>query len=466
MNTQQQREKLRWRYKPFPELVRLAWPIVVQLLSFSVMTLVDTLFVGRLGASALAAVGIGGVAMFSVVSLAIGTYAGAKVRVSELVGAGRAEHAGPLLGAFLRFGLGLAVLLTLFAELVAATLPLIANDQYTGHLAQGYTAVRSASIPAIIVIAAIGQYRQALGDSQTAMRATLVANVVNIPLNAWFIFGLQWGVAGAAAASVGARLAELLVLLYIQRQQGFFIRESSWRQAWVTFRFGLPAGIERWLDVAAFAALVAILARIGPVHVAAHQIVLQLLHFSFLPLIALGEALSVMVAQAVGAKERALVRTVTLHSLGLGIGFSVLAGVVFALFSNELLSVFTSDAQVLATGAQLMIAAVAVQLINAVYTVQKGTLRGVSDIRFVALVAVLCAWIFTPPLTYLLGIGLGMGAAGGWWALCAEVTAGALLLAWRLSKNPWLSTSGRAFAASDKRCLRGKEPPAIVAANG
>ena len=89
MNSESQREKLRWKHKPIPELVRLAWPIAVSMLSYSVMTLVSTLFVGRLGANALAGVGLGGVAAFGLIVFGFGLLRSVKVVVSQATGAGR-----------------------------------------------------------------------------------------------------------------------------------------------------------------------------------------------------------------------------------------------------------------------------------------------------------------------------------------------------------------------------------------
>lgn len=433
MNTPEQRESLAWKKKPLPELVRLGWPIIVQLLSFSVMTMVDTLFVGRLGAKALAAVGLGGMVIFSVVSLGLGTFAGAKVLVSQLVGAGRREQAGRFLGEFFRIGALMSALIGLLSLAVAAVLPWVSADLATGLLARDYAWTRTAAVPAVLFAAAIGQFRQALGDTQVAMRATLVANAVNIPLNAALIFGLQWGVVGAALASVASRFVEVSILLFTQRREGLFLRVSTWSGAFKTLRFGLPAGVERWLDVGAFAVLVFLIARIGPAHVAAHQVVLQIAHFGFLPMIALSEAVCVLVGQAVGAREPSLVHRVSRLALVAGVGYAIVTAAAYSVFSTTLLSLFTSDTEVLRLGQRVIQAAAVLQVLHAAYNVQKGALRGLGEIRLVALVTVGCAWLFTPPLTYLFGMVLGMGAAGGWWALGVEVGAGTLVLGVRLA---------------------------------
>src|SRR5262245_42087990 len=98
---------LPWRHKPFPELVRLAWPIAVSMLSYSTMTLVDTLFVGRFGAEALAGVSVGGVVYFTLLCFGFGLVRAVKVAVSHAVGAGRDERIAPVLGAGIMLAIAL-----------------------------------------------------------------------------------------------------------------------------------------------------------------------------------------------------------------------------------------------------------------------------------------------------------------------------------------------------------------------
>lgn len=430
MQTERKEQCLHWKRKPFPELVRLAWPIVISLVSYSVMTVVDTLFVGRLGANALAAVGLGAMGVFTVLCFGLGVFAGAKVQVSQAVGARDERVQNEMLGAFLKLSALLGLGLCAAALLVAHAMPWISANAEVGVLSREYAAVRGFGILVALPAAAIGQFRQAVGDSRTAMHAALLANVVNLPLNALFIFGLEWGTLGAAVATTGSRVVELAALLIRQPDVSASWLCSSWGSALRAFRFGLPAGVERWLDTAAFAALVALLGRMGPAEVAAHQIALQILHFSFLPVIALGEAVSVLVAQAFGAGERALARRVVIFALRLSLVFSLACGMVFSGLARGLVRLFTDDALVLESGEGVLHVAALLQLLVAGYGVLKGALRGAGRLREVAWVTVVCAWVFTPPLTLLFGFGMGWGARGGWAALCVEVAVGLGVLSW------------------------------------
>ena len=432
------RKELHWKHKPFPELVRLAWPITVSMLSYSVMTLVDTLFVGRLGATALAGVGLGGVVAFTVVCFGFGLLRSVKVLVSQAIGAGRRETVPALVSAGLATALALGALLVLLSRIVVAWLPGLAEDGASGALAALYFAVRTLGAPIALSGVVLREARYGLGDSKSPMRAAVAANVVNVGLDALFIFGLELGVAGAAWATVAAQVLETGLLLRVQAREGLGLRALSFERVADVFRIGLPLGLQFVLEVGSFAVLVVMLARISAVDVAAHQIALQVTHFSFLPAFALGEAASVLTGQAVGAGEDGLVRVVARRTLLAASIYTGTCGLVMALGATYIASSFTTDAAVIATAVQLFWVAACFQIFDGANSVARSVLRGTGDVRVPAVLAVGIAWLCTPPLTWLLGERLGLGAVGGWLGLCLEIIAGALVLWWRLERGHWL----------------------------
>ena len=194
LNTQSQREGLLGRRRLIPELTRLAWPITVSMLSYSVMTMVDTVFVGRLGAGALAGVGLGAVISFTLLCFGMGLLRALKVLVAQAVGAG---HPGRVPG-FLVSGLATATALGLLAalagQLLGPLVHLLAGGGETSEKAASYLAVACLGAPFVLGATALREIRYGLGDSRTPMRAALWANAINAPLNAAFIFGFGWGV--------------------------------------------------------------------------------------------------------------------------------------------------------------------------------------------------------------------------------------------------------------------------------
>lgn len=427
---------LSWESQPSRELVRLTGPLVVSLLSMTILNLVDTLFVGRLGAVALAAVGLGGVASFTVVSFSLALFGAAKVKVGEAFGQGDRAHVERSGAAFLWLALPLGALSYLVGQGIAFGLDSWTLDSATGSVAASYLRVRAFSFPFVVLTSALASWLGAQGETRGPMRAAVLANAINIPLNAWFIFGLDGGVIGGAWATVVAQIIECGLLWFIARPSRRLIALGSRSDALDAFRTGLPTGVERVLDMFAFAAVPLLLARLHPVEVASHQIVLQLAALSFMPLIALSEGASILVSQAIGAGRTGIVRQVARDSLRLTMIYATLCALVFVVGRSLWIGFFTTDPHVLAVAAKTLVAAALLQFINAAYNAIKGILRGLSDFRFVAWVTVGAAWSITPPFTWLVGVHWGLGAWGAWLVLCLEVTCGTLVLVHRLGRHP------------------------------
>lgn len=437
MNTRRQRESLHWRLKPVPELVRLAWPIAVSMLSYSVMTLVSTLFVGRLGANALAGVGLGGIAAFGLIVFGFGLLRSVKVVVSQATGAGRRGDIPVYLAAGVALALALGLLGIGAGRGLAAFLPRFSASAEAGHLAAEYLWWRNLGAPFVLVAVALREARYGLGDSRSPLVSALGANLCNIALDALFILVLGLGVRGAGAATALAHVVEAALLVSASRSPGFAWARVRLRHVGTLLRLGVPLGLQFLLEIGAFAVLVVVLAGIGAVDLAAHQIALQLTHISFLPALAVGEAASVMVGQAVGAGQDGLVPTVARRALLVATAYTGVCALVFVAFAQLLAGAFTADLAVRGVTVKLLWVAAAFQIFDGANAIARCVLRGTGDVRYPAVIAVVIAWVSTPPLAWFLGVRLGWGALGGWLGLCAEIVVGSSLLWWRLERGSW-----------------------------
>src|SRR6185503_1180319 len=120
--------KLEWENRPVRELLRLSWPITLSTLSYSLMTLVDTLLVGGLGAAQLAGVGLGGTAAFVLLCFSFGLLRGVKTLVSQAVGANRRDELGAYLAAAMASALGIGLATIVLGQGLAALLPRISSS--------------------------------------------------------------------------------------------------------------------------------------------------------------------------------------------------------------------------------------------------------------------------------------------------------------------------------------------------
>jgi multidrug resistance protein, MATE family len=441
---------LNWVERPGRALLRLAWPITISMVSFSTMTLASTAFVAHLGADELAGVGLAGVIGFAFICFGVGLLRGAKTLVSQAVGADRRDRIPALLGSavLLAFGLGVAALVA--GQITAPFLASLTRSPRAGMFAAQYLAIRSLGAITVLMYAALRESRYGEGDSKSPMRASIAGNAVNIALDATLILGLQWGVRGAAVATIGGNLAELLVLAIPMRAQlrTMKVTRFALRDTWAQ---GVPNGLQFVMEVGAFLILTLLVARMPPIDAAAHQMVLHLINVSFLPAHALAEAAAVLVGQAVGAGRDELVPAVARRALAIGAGYSTLCCVVFAAFGGVIVHALAAgDDSLGARGTTLLHVGLLFLIADASNVIARGVLRGASDVRYAAVVGILTSWFTTPPLAYLFGVVLGYGVVGGWIGLAVEITVGAGLFWARVWRGGWLPA-----AAAARRSLAG-----------
>lgn len=420
------------------ELARLSWPIAISMLSFGVMTLVDTLFVGRLGPAALAGVGLAGTATFALLCFSMGLLRGVKVLVSQSVGAGQRGELGSHLGAGIAVALALGLVTVLAGRALAELLPHLAASVPAGVHARTYLGIRVLGAPMVLAFVALREYRYGEGDTRSPMIAALVGNAANIALNWLFVIHLRWGVAGSAWSTVIGHAVELGVVVLAQSRHGFPIRRTRARHLLELWRIGVPTGLQFLLEMGSFALLTTIVSLLGEIEMAAHQIALQVIHFSFLPTLALAEAGSVLAGQAVGADEDALVRRIARLGLAAAALYTGLCTLGFTLLGAPIVASFTDDPALAATALGLLRVAAIFQVADGAAAVARGVLRGAGDVRVPAMLGIGCAWLCTPPLAWVLGRELGLGALGGWIGLCAEILLLAALCWARLERGAWM----------------------------
>lgn len=428
---------LTWQSRPLNELLRLTWPIAVSTLSYSIMTLVDTLLVGHLGPAALAGVGLGGTAAFALLCFSIGLLRGCKTLVSQAVGARRPDLVRAYRAAALSTAVVLGVVSIAVGQLVATLLVRISATAAAGEAAHTYLHIRNLVAPLVLIGVALREVRYAEGDSQSPMLATIGANIVNVGLAVLFVFGLHRGVAGAATATAIASSCETLILWRLGARRGVRAGGMTMEHVRELWRIGLPTALQFMLEVGSFALLASMISSLSETQMAAHQIALQVCQFSFLPAWAVAEAASVMAGQAIGARRDELVLPVARLGLWTASSYTALASLLFAFAAPTIVHGFTADAALAAVAIRLLHVAALFQLFDGANIVSRAVLRGVGDVRFAAVCGVVTAWLMTPPLTWLLGWKAGMGAFGGWVGLCAETMIGVVILWRRLLGGRW-----------------------------
>ena len=431
------------------ELVALAWPIATAMGGETLMGIVDTKLVGGLGPEALGGVGVAMTFAWLGYMVIFGIMRGIKICVAHAIGEGHGSRSVRYAQAGVGLGLVAGTILWLCTRDVAPCLRLIGIDESLIPSARVFLATYTWGAPASAVASALSHHRQATGDSRTPMAVGLAGNTVNAVLGWALIYGHAGlpalGVRGGAMATALSEALEAVVLVVllardIRQSKGYARARAELplaQAAREVAALGVPTGLQFGSEMLAFVALTAVLGTLGPEQVAAHQIALATIRASFLPGAAVSEAASVLVGRALGRGALREADRATRAALILAVSFMTMCGAVFAVYGGAIARAFTGDPAVAPVARRLLAIAACFQVLDAVAIVLRGALRGAKDVRVPAIIGVAVAWTCIPTAAWLLGRGLGWGAAGGWCGFVGETTLGAALFGWRWTHGRW-----------------------------
>lgn len=444
MSTPTEAPELTWAKAPTRQLLALSWPICLSTLSYAVYTIVDTWFVSHLGDEPLAAASLGGVLCFSIIWFSRGILASVKLKISQERGADPHSDPDPWILPGLRLSIALSGASALALVGLAFTAVHLTETVGAGEGARDYILLRGSGILFCLFAGCLREALLGQSESRIPLWGSLAGTSVNVALDALFILQFSWGVRGAALATAFAYAADFTALFILDHRRrkrlglppllrpGFWERSKDRSARSTLWALGWPIGMANFLEVGAFAVLTAIVARVGNRDLAAHQIVLQLMHFAFLPVLALGEGVSIMVSEAFGAAQRSWMLAMAKRAQLFVFLFGLLMILVIWLFAPAIARAFSQEPEVVTMIVQLFTIAAAFQISDGLNIVGRCVLRGIQDIRFVSSITITLTWGITCPLAYLLVIELGYGATGAWWAILVEVTLIALILWTRL----------------------------------
>jgi putative MATE family efflux protein len=425
-------------------VIGLAAPVIGENLLQTLLGVVDTVLVAGLGAVALAGVGSALQVIFIVTAALSALSVGASVLVAQAVGA---EEWGAA-SRFARQSLiwSVVVSLPLAAFGILFTAPIIALFGLQANVAKvgtDYLHVTFGTITAITALLIGGGVLRGAGDSRTPMLVTLLANAINVVLAYAMIYGHfglpALGAVGSAWATFLSRLvgAVLLVWVLLRGRNGVSVGgPGGWRPdlgvAREVLKIGLPAALEEVLIITAFATLTPIIAALGTAALAAHRVVINVLSLSFLPGIGFGLAATALVGQSIGARQPAEARALAAISLRWAVLWMGALGLVFVLFAEQLMRIYTDDPQMLAVGAAAIRVTALAQPLWAASFVLAGALRGTGNTRTPLLITGVSTWTMVG-LSYLTVRFLFNSLAGMWgtFLVVGPLEVACFWLAWR-----------------------------------
>ncbi len=372
----------------------LAWPVIGESFLETLLMVVDTWMVAQLSTAAVAGVGTSVQVMFFVIAALGSLSVGSSVLVAQAFGAGKLADASRLSRQSIVWSLLLAIPLAVLGSVFAAPIMGLfgAEDDVT-RIGVEYLQVSMATVVVLIVLLIGGGALRGLGDSQTPMRVTAVANVVNVFLNYGLIFGMAGlpalGAVGSAWGTFYSRLLAAALLLYVmwRGRQGVSIAgRKGWRPdikvASSVLRVGVPAALEQLLIATGFTLMTIIVASLGTASLAAHRITFNALSLSFLPGFGFGIAATALVGQSFGAQEPEQGAEVADIATRWAILWMAAMAVVSFFLAEPIVRLYSKDPEVVRTGAAAIRVVALAQPFWATLFVQSGALRGLGNTVF------------------------------------------------------------------------------------
>lgn len=424
------------------QLLTLALPIIVVNLGMSAMGAVDTLMIGRVSAEALASVALGNVYYFSIAMLGIGVTLALDPIVSQAIGADDPE--GVALG--VQRGVVVAVLVSIplaLALLVAE--PVVRFLRQPDELLEGirvYTLILVPSVLPFLLFSVGRQTLQAMHRVAPVVIVIIAANLLNVALNQWLIFGglgvAPMGIAGSAWATTISRWVMVIALLTIARHELVpllrpFHRESlRWPALARMLRLGIPIGLQLEIEMVTFGAVAMLMGSFGTLQIASHQVALNLASLTFMVPMGVGMGAAALVGRAVGRGDAHAARAAALAALSVGAGFMACTALMFLSVPRLLASLYTNDADVIAFAALLLPLAGIFQVFDGLQVVSAGILRGLGDTRAPMLINLVGFLVIGLGMSTFLAYRTPLGAVGLWWGLVLGLAAVAVILLLRV----------------------------------
>ncbi len=434
------------------EIWRLAWPVMLSMTLASVVGIADIAMVGRLGASAQAAVGYAAQLFFLAQSALFALSFACVALMARAIGGRRPAEARRALAASLVVSVGAS--LVLLVGIAAYPQPLLARLSASPEviaLCVPYLRLLMASTVLLSVCLTLESAFRADRDTKTPMRITLVVTSTKLGLNVLLIFGAPslgvpaFSVAGAGLATLLAQCVALVLFVTVTRRKpadaATTLRLRDFQGLSPYFRplvrIALPGVGERIVMNLAMLTYFAFIGTYGTVAAAAYTIGIRILSFSWIPGTGYSQAVATLVGQALGAGDAARARRSGWRAARLALATAVAMGAVGALVREPLAALFTVDRETVAALGPFMLCLALAQPAMQLHFTLAGAFRGAGDTLTPLYAAFVGNWLFRVPLAFLAANVWDLPLIWIWMTLILDHVARAAWLLWSFVRGRW-----------------------------
>ena len=425
----------------------LAAPIILTQLSHMGMSAVDAVMAGRVSPVDLAGVALGASFFWPGLLLLSGIVMSVTPTVSQMHGAGQASEAGAVVRQALWIALIGGLLLAVPMQFGEVGYRLVGVDPLAIPVASGYISAMSFGLVPILGYFVFRYLCDGMSWTRPAMVVALSALAVKVPLNYLFVYGgfgvpamggVGCGVSGAIVMW-GELIAMIAIARYSRVRAVGVLARFSWPDPaimWRLLKLGVPIGFALFFEMTVFSVVTLLVGNLGVEAVAAHQIASNVGGVTFMIPLALGMAATIRVGYNIGARDYAGARRSVFVALGASLAFACVAAALLLWFRGGIAGLYTTDAEVVAKAAGLLLIVALYQFVDDTQVTAMGALRGYKDTRAPMLTAAFAYWAIGLPVGAALGFGLGgvtaLGVTGFWVGLVAGLSVAAVMLIWRV----------------------------------
>lgn len=411
-------------------IVRFALPLLIGNLLQQLYNVTDSIIVGQfLGKEALAAVSASFFIYYFIISLVIGVGSGTSVVVSQFFGAKQYDKVQRAFSSFFIFmlvaGIALSITGIIFAEPIFR---LTNTPEEVIPDAVAYFRIYIGGTFLFVTFNSIISILRGVGESIRPMIFIFITTVLNIVLDLLFIVGFNWGIEGAARATVIAQgIGMCIALGYVNnthpllsiKKQDLLFDMKLFKEG---LKIGLPTSVQQCAIALGLIALLGIVNSFGTDTLTAYGAAGKIDTIITQAVLTLSGALAAFCGQNIGAGRFDRVRKGLRFTMLVNLIFSVITFTAIYFFGEEMMRAFTNDQAVIAIGKEYLLIIGGFFIVHGALNIYNGALRGAGDTIFTMVTSLLCLWLIRIPLAYQLSAWYGR--QGIWWAIGISITIG------------------------------------------
>lgn len=426
----------------------LSIPMILEMVMESLFAIVDIYFVGKVSKEAVATVGLTESVITIIYSLAMGMAMAATAMVSRRIGENKTEDAAVAAVQSIFMAVSISISLGIVGFIYAEDLlRLMGGSEELVASGVGYTKILLGSNIVIVLLFILNGIFRGAGDASIAMKVLWISNGLNIILDPLFIFGIgffpELGVMGAAVATTIGRGVGVAVQCYVL-WNGKSVIKITKKHIVIVWDI-----IKKLADVATTGAgqmiiasaswifMMRIIADFGDSVIAGYTIAIRILIFTILPSWGMANAAATLVGQNLGAKQPERAEKSVWRTSWLNTGFLVLIGIVLFIFSRPVVSLFSTEPEVVESAIVGLRIFCIGYIFYAPAMIISQAFNGAGDTRTPTVINIICFWLTEIPLGYFLAKTAGWGPEGVYWAIAMAEGLMAVILIYMFRKGKW-----------------------------